>query len=495
MRKKTNLKYFFLSVISGILLALSFQKFNAFFLAWIGFVPLFFCCNKENTTVKSFFYGLLSGFVCYSVSLFWLYPFLYYNLGSHIQAVIVASLLWIYLGLYFAVWSGFINLVQKKFVSCVIILFAPFLWMLLEYVRTYLLTGFGWNLIGYSQTPFLYFIQIADIFSVYGVSFVVVLINTLIFCCIKEKKVLPLIVAIIVFLSVISYGFIRIKYLNVNTDDEIVIGVIQPNVDQYKKWSLKHKESIIEEIKSSAKTFEDKNVDIMVYPETVMPGFFGEADIETLIKDVSSFAKINLIGIPCDEGENSYNSIFAFDSKANVIDKHYKTHLVIFGEFIPFRKLLAKFFSIFNSLGDFSKGEKMNVFNYGNICIGSSICSENFFPGLSKQLVNNGAKILTNHTNDAWFLDSAAPYQHFSMDIFRSIENRKYMIVCANTGISAVIDLTGRVIQKTQLNENVNFSCSVCQNSYQTVYDKFGNVLFYIGLVVVILIFFMLFMI
>ena len=495
MRKKTNLKYFVLSVISGILLALSFQKFNAFFLAWIGFIPLLFCCNKENTILKSVFYGFISGFVCNCISLFWLYPFLNYNLESYSQAIIVAGLLCGYLACYFAVWTGFVNLIQKKFVSCIVVLFAPCLWMLLEYARTYLLTGFPWNLIGYSQTPFLYFIQISDIFSVYGVSFIIVLINVMIFCSIKEKRLLPLIAVFIVFLSVISYGFIRIKYLNIDNDNEIVVGVIQPNVDQYKKWDLKYKESIIKEIKNSAKTFENQNIDMMVYPETVIPGFFGESDIEDLIEEISSIAKMNLIGLPCSEEKSFYNSIVAFDNKSNVIDKHYKTHLVIFGEFIPFRDILAKFFSIFNSLGDFSKGTQMNVFNYENISVGSSICSENFFSNLSRKLVNNGAKILTNHTNDAWFLDSAAPYQHFSMNIFRAIENRKYMVVCANTGLSAVIDLKGKILQKTQLNENINFSYPVYQNSYKTLYDKFGNVLIYIGLLIVTFIFFMLFMI
>lgn len=495
MRKKTNLKYFVLSVISGILLALSFQKFNAFFLAWIGFIPLLFCCNKENTILKSSLYGLITGFICNAISLFWLFPFLNYNLESYLQSFIVSCLLWIYLACYFAIWTGFLNLIQKKFTSIIVILFAPFVWMLLEYVRTYFLTGFPWNLLGYSQTIFLYFIQIADIFSVYGVSFVIVLINVLIFFFIKERKIQFLIAAIIIFLSVLSYGFIRIKYLNINNDGEIRVGVIQPNVDQYKKWDAKYKESIMDEIKNSANSFENEKIDVMVYPETVIPGFFGDPDIENLIEDISSNAKINLIGIPFSEEKNFYNSIFAFDNKAKVIDKHYKTHLVIFGEFIPFRNILAKFFSIFNSLGDFSKGNKMNVFNYENIHIGSSICSENFFSGLSRTLVNNGAQILTNHTNDAWFLDSAAPYQHFSMNIFRAVENRKYMIVCANTGISSVIDLTGKVLQKTQLNENINFSYLVYQNSYKTIYDKLGNVLVYIGLVFVSFIFFIFFMI
>lgn len=495
MRKKLNLKYFFLSVLSGILLALSFQKFNIFFFAWICFIPLLFCCYKDNSVKSAFINGFTTGFVCNFISLFWLLPFLYYNLNSYIQAFFVSCLLWGYLALYFSLWAGLLNLIQKKFVPLIVIFFAPFSWMLLEYIRTYFLTGFPWNLLGYSQTNFLYFIQISDLFSVYGISFIIILINVLLFFFIKDKKKIFLIATVLIILTVILYGFIKIKYFNISNEQEIVAGIIQPNVDQYKKWDANYKESITEEIKKSAKSFENKNIDIMIYPETVLPGFLEETNFENLITDISSNAKINLIGAPCSEEENFYNSIFAFDSKGTVIDKHYKTHLVIFGEFIPFRKILSKFFEIFNSLGDFSKGKEMNVFYYKNIYIGSLICSENFFPELSRKLINNGAKILINHTNDAWFLDSAAPYQHFSMNIFRAIENRKYMIVCANTGISAVIDSTGKILQKTQLNENVNFSCSTYQNSYKTVYDTFGNILLPIGLIFIIFIFFMFFMV
>ena len=140
MRKKLNLKYFFLAVISGILLALSFQKFNVFFFAWIAFIPLLFCCYKDNSLKSSFFYGLIAGFFCNVISLFWLFPFLYYNLNSYIQTVFVSCLLWGYLALYFSLWTFFLNLIQKKFVPLVVIFFAPFFWMLLEYIRTFFLT-------------------------------------------------------------------------------------------------------------------------------------------------------------------------------------------------------------------------------------------------------------------------------------------------------------------------------------------------------------------
>ena len=165
------------------------------------------------------------------------------------------------------------------------------------------------------------------------------------------------------------------------------------------------------------------------------------------------------------------------------MEKHDKNHLVIFGEFIPFRAILSKYFGILNSLGDFSKGNYMNIFRYDNIYVGSTICSENFFPNLSRKLVLNGARILTNHTNDAWFFDSYAPYQHFVMNVFRAVENRKNIIVSANTGISALIDSVGNVINKTNINENVSFINDAYQNNIITIYDIIGDIFSYICII------------
>ena len=122
----------------------------------------------------------------------------------------------------------------------------------------------------------------------------------------------------------------------------------------------------------------------------------------------------------------------------------------------------------------------MNVLKYKSMNVGATICSENFFPNLSRKIVLSGAKILTNHTNDAWFLDSYAPYQHFVMNVFRAIENRKNVIVSANTGISSVIDSAGNITKITSVNKAESFITDAYQNNVITVYDKIGNIFCYI---------------
>ena len=172
-----KLKFVLLSVLSGTLIALSFQKFNFFCLAWFAFVPLVYCVL--NSKIKySLIYGFAAGFVCYAVSMFWMFVFLNNNLNSYLSSFIVSLLLWLYLSLYFVVWSGILSFIKKYLKSYfVLILFSASVWIVLEFARTYFLTGFPWNLVGYSQACFLPLIQIADITGIYGISFLIISVN------------------------------------------------------------------------------------------------------------------------------------------------------------------------------------------------------------------------------------------------------------------------------------------------------------------------------
>lgn len=478
--KKFRLKYFFLAILSGFLVAISFQKINAFYLVWIAFIPVIYT-SLRNCVRNSLVYGFVFGFTCYIVSLFWMFPFLKYNTNT-IQALIASFLLWSYLALYFSLWMGMLSFSRRHFHPVVSSLYAASSWVMLEYIRTYLLTGFGWNLLGYTQADFLYIIQFADITGVYGISFLIVFVNMLLYYWLNDSKRKNFFVYVIsLFLFLFIYGYIKINQYSNPYGEKLTVGVIQPNIDQYKKWNEQYAGEILNIIKNDADKFNGKNLDLIVYSETVLPGYLQyEGDIIDLVEETSKYARMNLFGGPSYDDKGIYNSVFAITEKAKIFEKHDKVHLVVFGEFIPCRKLLSKYFGILNSLGDFSKGKYMNVLKYDNIFAGTTICSENFFPNISRTFVLNGAKILTNHTNDAWFFDSYAPYQHFVMNIFRAIENRKNVIVSANTGLSAIIDSAGNIINKTNINEEVSFIGEAYQNNVVTIYDKIGNMFSYV---------------
>ena len=495
LKLKLKLKFVLLSVLSGTLIALSFQKFNFFCLAWFAFVPLIYCIFKSKIKY-CLIYGFITGFVCYAVSMFWMFVFLNNNLNSYLSSFIVSLLLWIYLSLYFVVWSGLLSFVKKYLKSYFfLILFSASLWVVLEFVRTYFLTGFPWNLVGYSQACFLPLIQITDITGIYGISFLIISVNMLLYILsfnnekfsrlnFYDTKKFSAVFFVILISIVLIYGFLKVQKFNSNYGDEITVGVLQPDIDQYKKWDQNYKQEIINELDKNIKYFNNK-AEILVYPESVLPGYLQiESDIKELVANNLQNVNLHLIGATSVNIENNeiYNSVFAIEKSGSILDVHNKNHLVIFGEYIPLRKFLSKFFGILNSLGDFSKGKSMTVFKYGRINIGSTICSENFFPNLTRQLVNNGATLLTNHTNDAWFGNSAAPYQHFVMNIFRAVETRKNIVVCANTGVSAVINCTGTVTDKTKIFEQTNFITIAYCNDHKSMYSKTGDLFAYLCL-------------
>jgi len=480
--KNDKFKYLFFSVLSGILLSLSFQKFNIFILAWVSLIPLIHCIIK-NDIKNSIILGFITGFVCDVIYLYWMFPFLLLNTNKIFDSFVVAMLTWLYFSLYFLVWAAALNYSKNFFNSKILIsVFASFVWIILEYAKTYLFTGLPWNFISYSQALCTPIIQIVDIAGVYGLSFVIILINMLLYFWWAGKRLKYLIYSVLIVLSLLFYGSMKMSEFDSDYGiKKITAGIVQPNVDQYKKWDDSFRTEIVNSLYENAKYFTNKNVDIIVYPETVLPGFLQkDVLIKELIKKICPFAKVSLVGgMSIKFSAIKYNSVFVISREGIIIDKYNKKHLIIFGEYIPFEFVLSKLLTNLNTTGSIKKEEKIEVVSFQDYIFGINICSENYYPYLSRRLVLKGANILTNHTNDAWFGQMATPYQHFIINIFRAVENRKNVIVSANTGISGVIDSGGRIITKTKVGENINFVAAVYTNNYITIYDKIGDMFVY----------------
>lgn len=491
MKIKLNYKKITFSIVTGLLAVLAFPKSNLFFLAWISFVPLVFAISGVNLK-KSFLYGFTSGFVFNAVGFYWLVYMLKFHTGSCIQALIAACVLCMYLALYWGVWSlclaSSTNVIQKIVknelgVDILIILFGACMWVLLEYIRTYFLTGFPWMLIGYSQFKFSKVIQIAEFTGVYGVSFLVIFCNLCFyFWILKPKSNKYLYMALTLIAVVVLFGVVRIHRFKFFDGKEYSFTAVQPNIDQDEKWNTAYRNEIISKLKKYASEIAENKTDLVLWPEAVIPGFI--PNYEEIYSDTKNIAGtaggLNIIGSLHDEGDCCYNSVLAFEDSNGYKAVHNKNHLIIFGEFIPFRNFLPRFFEVLNNMGDFSRGEDTNIFDNGQIYAGSTICSENFIPDISRRFVLSGAKVLTNHTNDAWFFDTAAPHQHFMMNVFRAVENRKDVIVSANSGISGIIEASGIIIDKTPSSKSALLKGTFHQNDFKTFYTKYGDVFVYL---------------
>ncbi len=487
-----SFKYIILSIITGLLAVFSFPKISLFFLVWVSLVPLIYVLFKSSVKM-SFFYGLLAGFVFNAAGLYWLVPMLQFNTGSYVQAFFAAGALWLYLALFWGAWSFFLNVSKRYFAyPAVVIVFSSCVWVLLEYARTYFLTGFPWMLIGYSQYRFTEIIQIAEFTSVYGVSFIVVLVNMLLyFWLVNRKGKVYLYLALAVIVATALFGAYRADKFKFFGTEEFKVAVVQPDVDQYKKWDYSFRSEILLELEDFAYELSDKNVDLAVWPETALPAFipYDKQVYEVAKKITGTAGTFSIIGAPYnDESGRMYNAVFAFDGdEQGYKEVHKKNHLVPFGEFVPFKNLLGRFFGILNQLGDFKRGTDATVFTNGKIFTGPTICSENFFPDISRRFCLSGAKVLTNHTNDAWFFDTAAPHQHFMMNIFRSIENRKAMLVSANSGISGIIEASGRVVSSSKVAKSELLTGTFLQNDYKTFYTEYGDIFVRVCAVLILL--------
>jgi apolipoprotein N-acyltransferase len=495
-RDKLDTTRLFLAAASGILLTLSFPKTDISFLAWFALVPLF-AASRNLSFKHSFSLGLLAGLVHYLTLIYWLAPtMLTYGHLPYYVSLPVLFLLSFYLALFIALFSMTLTGLSSGPIS--LFLTAPLIWVSLEYLRSFLFTGFPWELLGYSQFNMLHVIQISDIFGVYGVSFCIVLFNAALFLVylgltgkdwkeqmIGIKQAVKTMAAVAVILCAVwGYGarkIYRIHKLVVNSPS-IKATVVQGNIDQAKKWDPAfQRSSTLKYIRLSLLS-KKLHPDLVVWPETAAPFYFTR-NIELsklVLSGIRETGTDFLIGSPAFNIEDNridyFNSAFLVDAAGNVIGRYDKSHLVPFGEYVPLRKWLPFVGKMVEGVGDFRAGEKGRTLKWKNFRIGVLICYEIIFPPLARALVQKNASILVNLTNDAWYGKSSAPYQHFSMAIFRAVENRRSLVRAANTGISGFIDPSGHVIESTQLFEDAVITQKVPMLEVKTFYSRFGDV-------------------
>jgi len=488
-------KKIILAVLSGLLLTGSFPRTGIYWFAWFAFIPLL--VSLRNLSPKDAFrLGFLTGLTHYLTLLYWLTYTMktYGNLPLYVSVAIMI-IISAYLALYIAVFSITITWICEKPLICIFMI--PVLWVSLEYGRSFFLSGSPWELLGYSQFKTLHLIQISDIFGVYGVSFLIALSNAAIFMLflyltgmdwkgIKVAKRLAggsiLTFAIIIGL-VFAYGKWRIQSIDelISVSQSTRVTVVQGNIEQSKKWDSAFRISTIEKYFNLSLSAKEHKPDLVVWPETAAPFyFFHNIRLSKMVqKGIQNAGTSFLIGIPSfiqsENGIKYYNSAYLINPDGKVQGKYDKVHLVPFGEYVPFKKWLPFLGKMVEEVGDFWPGEKGSTIKWGNYKLGVQICFEIIFPGLSRAVVNNNAALLVNLTNDAWYGNSSAPYQHFSMTVFRAIENRKALVRSANTGISGFIDPVGRIIAETALFSDAVLTRSVPIIFMTTFYTRFGD--------------------
>jgi apolipoprotein N-acyltransferase len=373
----------------------------------------------------------------------------------------------------------------------------PLLWVAFEYVRTIIFTGFPWALLGHALYLRPHLIQISDLLGAYGVSFLLVLSNVAIFMAlmfIRRKTWGNLTVsrpvlsgAITVFMAALLltwiYGAWRIRSIDdlITAAPAARVAVIQGNIDQGVKWDPAHQTAAIKTHQRLSLAAKSDKPDLIVWPESATPFylFYDERPTEMVMAGIENVNIDFLIGSPsvAKQGKRVvyFNSAYLINPSAKNVSRYDKTHLVPYGEYVPFEKWLPFLGKVVAQVGDFRPGKSGKILLWREDALGVQICYEVIFPNLSRKLVKNGAVLLINITNDAWFGSTSGPYQHFSMTIFRAVENRRALARAANTGISGFIDPAGRILTTTPLLKEASLTRPLPMLRQMTFYTRFGD--------------------
>ena len=485
----------FLAVLSGLLLFLSFPKYGSGWLAWIALVPLFFALRKAASIAQGFLLGFITGIVSYIGIIYWIasvvtnYGYLPLYLG-----IILMLLLACYLSVYVALFAGGIVYFRGKIA---LYLTAPVLWVCFEYCKSILLTGFPWENLGYSQYLNFYLIQIADIAAVFGLSFLIIIVNATIFEVLNKRSGKEYVLAVVVFLilaGVYIYGFCRLDQVNkvMQNAQGMEVSLMQGNIDQSVKWNENYQKETLNIYEQLSLKNAPANGSLIVWPETAAPFIFQDMNnLHDQITNLSLATKSWLLfgsvsSLQKKDSNDYFNSAYLLSPSGEIKGKYDKVHLVPYGEYVPLRNVFPFVKKLTAGIGDFGTGAGYYPLSLGDKKVGILICYEAILPFAARMYKKRSAELLVSITNDAWFGTTSAPFQHFSMAIFRAVETRLYLVRAANTGISGIIDPSGKIIAKTNIFQEDALKGYIKFVKIPTFYAECGDILVLICFVLII---------
>jgi len=470
----------FLGLASALLLFAAMPGYVEWWpLLFVSLAPLLFIALYLPPRQAAWI-GFVSGCIYSILTLHWIVVVLGRYGGLPAPVSIGAMLLLAaYMGAYTALFCLMLSFLAGRWWHrersiAALVWTAPLLWVGLEYLRGVLFTGFPWLDLGYGlyQKPVL--IQAADLGGHLLISFALVLANGFVVGIVDrqrsavrwnlrgERRVLLLAGCLLIF--VFGYSFLRFQVLSPLYRHGLRAGVavVQGNISQDVKWSpARKKETVAIYEQLSVKALADHTTELLVWPETALP-FYPQQD--PLAKRIQALARREnlylLTGAPTyrrNSGSDRetiqyFNSALLFGPDGQVVDGYAKQHLVPFGEYVPLKKQLFFLAPLVENSGDFSPGKSSRPLVLGeHIRLGVLICFESIFPDIARAEVKAGANLLVNLTNDAWYGRTSAPRQSLAMAVFRAAENKRSLVRAANTGISALVEPSGRLIAGSEI--------------------------------------------
>ncbi len=491
-------------------------------MGWIALAPLLYAlsgvASSESARSHSaslrqaFVFGLLTGVVFFAGTLYWItHVMVVYGGITSWVGVLINALLITYLSLFPALFALATRHVVSRGGRWALML-SPFVWVANEVGRTYVFTGFPWVLLGYSQTTVLPVAQLASVTGVYGVSMLVAAMSAAVVIAVRPQaeiraralrheaprfsylnRFVPLATVFAIVLGVAMWGSRRVAAGALTREGEPVkVGLLQGNVDQAIKWDPAQAAAIFSDYLRATREAIFRGASVVIWPESSIPFRFEDDPLGA--EQVRSLARQARVPILFGSDQfvwrqtgttrvvdSMYNSAYVVRSDGSTGGVYRKMHLVPFGEYVPWQNLLFFAAPLTEQVGSFAAGQTPDLLPVDGHRVSVAICYEVVYPALVRQFVTAGSELLTTITNDAWFGPTSAPYQHFEQAAMRAIEEGRYLVRAANTGISGIVDPYGRVVARTGIYEPAVVVGDARFLRATTVYARFGDVVAYVS--------------
>ncbi len=501
-------KNFFLEILLlltlGSLSSLSLPPLNFFFINFFTFSIFFIFLFKKLDDGLSkkifFFYGWLFGFAYFLSSLYWITISLTFDKNFNFLIPIALILIPSFLALFYGFITFIFYFIKLRKVISAFFLFS-LLFGLTEFIRGNILTGFPWNLIVFSFSENLDFINFISVIGTYSLNLIVISFFSAPAIYVLRKSKVEIIVSILILsLPIIFYtysSFYKKKFEKINIiKNDYVIRVIGSNINLDRFYKDNQANNIIKELITISSPDQNKKI-FFLWPEGIIPNIYQNELI--IFNDLfkKNFNENHLIGLgitnksSISNNDNYFNTFSVFNNNLDLVDDYNKVNLVPFGEFLPFEKLFNKIGlkSITNNFGSFSKGRNRKIIEIDNDSLKFKflplICYEIIYSG---NLTNNfDFDFILNISEDGWFGKSIGPKQHFAHSIFRAIENGKYVIRSANNGMAAIINPLGKIENKIDYGKAGFIDFEKRKDLDPTFFSIYGNKIF--GLIILLYIF------
>ncbi|MDP6339209.1 MAG: apolipoprotein N-acyltransferase [Candidatus Marinimicrobia bacterium] len=475
MKKILERSPFQLAMISGILVGCAYPPLPGV-TAWFGFLPIIHIWQTQSPK-ESARWSFFSSIVANLISLYWIGL----NSGAGVVAVLLSLFgAVLYLG---AIWAGLgwlVAKIERRTGNSLSII--PFLWVTMEWIRSFGPLGFPWANLATTQTVFLPVIQMVDITGSEGIGFWLLLVNVVLYITLQSEgnRKKMLLCLLVLFLLPWVIGLLRLPAYEFDEETpHREVAVLQPNINPNQKWEASFRSRLFEIMDSLNAEAMSMDPDLVLWPEAALPVYMRVSskrqDYEWLVIEKGIPILMGTVDFKRDStGRRVYNSSIYISLEGNKI--YHKKFLVPFAEYIPMSENFPDLKKLNFGQASFTAGKEFTTFHLDSILFSNMICYESSHPAVARGFVQNGARFLTIEANDAWLRNSSGVRQHFELARLRAVELRTGIVRSANTGISGLIHPSGKVENKVLFGDQGVFKGKVSLNRGLTFYARYGSV-------------------